>query len=380
VSRRLLISLAVLSLAVACKKKSEGGDDDEKKTPVKVTCQAVTSGKMDESVSLRGVIASPPDRDDQVAPAVSGRIATVDVHEGDRVVKGQLLATVDDPSLAGAMAEAQAAVETAQAQLAQANAAAARAKRLVDEGISAGKDLEDATAKAAAAAADLRAATAKREVASKQKARADMVAPIPGTIIHVFRKAGELVDGTPTTPIVEIADPTTLELAADAPAADLVRLTQGAAAEIHLDALPEQTIPGIVFLVAPAVDPTTAQGLVRVRVDAPPDLAAHLRIGLAGNATIKLAQRDAKALVPATALRRGPTGKDELVVCEGTGEDIKAAIHTVRIGRRTAQTAEIVEGVEPGDRVVTDHVLGLTDDTPLIPADAAGGDEKRAEK
>jgi RND family efflux transporter MFP subunit len=201
-------------------------------------------------------------------------------------------------------------------------------------------------------------------------ARAELRAPRGGTVLRIFRRAGEAVDGTPATPVLEIADVSTLEVRADATAADLVRLAPGATATIAFDALPDVTATGTVVIVAPAVDAATALGQVRIAVAPAKD--AKLVVGLTATATVTLESHDA-VVVPRTALRRGLGGADEVVVCEGS--PAKAAVTEVEVGARSDDVAEIVSGLEAGARVVVDHALGIEDEQPLN----EGGVDEEAE-
>ena len=49
-------------------------------------------------------------------------------------------------------------------------------------------------------------------MARRQLERTTVRSPLSGVVLHVFRKSGELVDGTPATPILEVGDPSALEL------------------------------------------------------------------------------------------------------------------------------------------------------------------------
>jgi membrane fusion protein, heavy metal efflux system len=355
--------LPFLLLLLACHRGAAATDDDEREAPaapVKVTCASPAPLQLSDSITVRGVVSAPPDRQATVAPAVAGRLAQVLVRDGQKVQKGDVLAIVDDPALEAAMGEAEAQVATAQSAADVAAKAAARARRLVDEGIAARRDIEEADAKAAAAAGDLRAARARRELAATQRERARVRSPIAGTVVRLLKHAGELVDGTPATPLAEVADPAELELRGDAAAADLVRLAEGQPAEVRLDALPDTPFPAKVLFVAPAIDPAGAVGWVRFSL-APGD-AVHPRLGLAGQARVALTVRTALT-VPATALRRGAGGETEVVVCAGD----KAKVAPVKVGATQGDKAEIVSGITAADRVVVDHALNLQDGAAITP-------------
>ena len=87
----LVKRVALLFLvAGACSRSSAGGDeaDEEERPPVAVTCVAAKQGAMADVAVMRGVVASPPEKDAIVASMTAGRITAVNVREGDVVKKG----------------------------------------------------------------------------------------------------------------------------------------------------------------------------------------------------------------------------------------------------------------------------------------------------
>ncbi|HTJ47548.1 MAG TPA: efflux RND transporter periplasmic adaptor subunit [Kofleriaceae bacterium] len=355
----------ILIVFAACKKSASESEGEDEVKPVSVVCEPAQAGAVADRVTLRGIVGAPPDKDAIVAAAVAGRLLEVKVKEGDRVKAGDPIATVDDPALAPAVKEADAAVAAARAAQINADAALARAKRLLDQGIAPRRDVEDAEARAAGAASEVAAADARRDVAARQLARAKLTAPIAGVVVHVMKRAGELVDGTPATPVAEIADPTSLEIKADAPAADLVRIKDGAKVTLELDALPGTTLDGTVLLVSPAVDPATSLGTVRVAIDPSSAKDVSLKLGLAGKITIPVAARANAITVPATAVRRSTDGGEEVVVCEKADKGFEAKVTPVETGAHMGDRIEIREGLEAGQPIAVRHVVGLADGTPL---------------
>jgi RND family efflux transporter MFP subunit len=309
-----------------------------------------------------------------VSSPIAGRVAQVLVEEGDHVEAGAVLAVIEDPQLPAGTAEARAAVAAAQATKAAADLELARQERLVASGIGARRELDDARAKAAAAAAELDGASARSGLATRQLARRELRAPRAGTVLHVWRRVGEGVDGTTATPVAEVADLTILELHAQAPLAALAPLREGMLATVDATGL-ATPLYGTVIRVAPAVDPATMLGTVRLRVTALGPLATagplsnSLKIGGAAGARIVIARRPG-IQIPADALRRSLVGTDEVVVC---GDDAKAHVHEVAIGQRSERGVELTEGLKAGERYVADHVLGLEDGQALEIAGATPG-------
>ncbi|HTR54744.1 MAG TPA: efflux RND transporter periplasmic adaptor subunit [Kofleriaceae bacterium] len=343
------VALAVALAFAACKHEGPG-DDDDTPAAATVTCRAVIAADIDDTIEVSGVVAPPPKVDAIVSSPIAGRVGAVEVEPGDRVAAGALLAVIEDPALPAGSVEAKAAVAAAEAAKTAADQELARADRLVTAGIGARKDLDDARAKAAAAAAELEAANARAGLASSRMARRELRAPRAGTVLHVWRKVGESVDGTTATPVAEIADLSVLELHAQAPPGALAKLVEGMPASAHVLGV-DAPVAASVIRVEPAVDPTTLLGTVRLRLD-----GGAPRVGTAATARIVVAKRPG-LIVPGSALRRSLVGGDEVIVCEGN----KASVRAVTVGDRGERGVEIKDGLKPGEQVVVDHVLGLED-------------------
>jgi RND family efflux transporter MFP subunit len=358
--------MIVVALAACSRASGGGGEDDDKPQPAQVTCRAVEEAQIDDTVALAGVIAPPPKLDSIVSSPIAGRVSAVAIEEGDRVAAGALLAVIEDPALPAGSLEARAAVASAKAAKDAADREVARQEKLVASGIGAKKDLEDARARALAAAAELDAANARAGLASTRMARRELRAPRDGVVLHLWKKVGESVDGTTATPIAEVADVSTLEIHAQATPAALAPLRDGMTGSARVLGV-DAPVPVVVARVAPAVDPTTLLGLVRLRVDGGAK-EQKLLVGTAASAQIVVAKR-AGLRVQASALRRSLVGEDEVVACEGG----KAKVHVVGVGARGEGTVEIKSGLEKGARVVIDHVLGLEDDQQIVETAAGSG-------
>lgn len=344
-----------LVLFAACSKVGDPPDDD-KAAPATVTCAPVVSAAVDEVVEVSGVIAPPPKLDAVISSPVAGRVASVAVEEGDHVAAGALLAVIEDPSLPAGSIEAHAGVASARAAKEAATQELARQQRLVDSGIGARRDLEDARAKAAAATAELEAAGAREGLASQRLARRELRAPFAGVVLHVTRRAGESVDGSTATPVAEVADTSALEVRGQVNAQTLVKLHDGMPATVQTIA--GEPIAAKLERVSPAVDPATLLGTVRIALG-----SGSAPVGSAATAKIVVARHQG-VIVPASALRRSAIGTDQVVACVAGSAEVR----DVKLGTRTDRTVEVSAGLGPDDKIVTDHVLGIETGTPLVTA------------
>src|SRR5262245_35468269 len=313
---RWRVARAMLLLgAVACRREASDAGDEDKPAAAAVTCAPAAAATIEDTIEVTGVIAPPPKLDAIVSSPIAGRVSQVAVEEGDRVAAGALLAVIEDPALPAGSIEARAGVAVAQSAKAAAELEQGRQQRLVDSGIGARKDLDDARAKAAAAAAELDAANARAALASNQLARRELRAPRGGVVLRLWKKVGESVDGTTATPVAEVADLSILELHAQVPTGAMARLRDQLPATVRVIGL-SGALPATVVRVAPAVDPTTLLGGVRLAVDPKAEGVAGVKVGSAATGRIVVATRPGLR-VPETALRRSMVGADELVVCDG---------------------------------------------------------------
>lgn len=351
------ILFVVIAWLTACDRSSTPAATEQAK-PVSVPCTPVQQGNVNDIVEVTGVIAPPPRLDAIVSSPIAGRISRVYVEEGDTVTEGALLATVEDPSLPAGKATAGADVARARANKVAADQDLARQQRLVTSGIGAQRDLDEARARASAAAAELDAAGARAGLAAKNYARRDVRAPHVGVVLQLWKRVGETVDGTATTPLARIADVSTLEMHAQLAAASLASIQEGMPATVRLVGT-RTDITGKVVRVARALDPATLLGAVRIVLAG----TQSAPVGSAATGTI-VTGNHAGLLVPTSALRRSTVGSDELVVCDGT----VARVRTATVGERIGDLVEITKGVRPGERVVTEHVLALEEGQALAPA------------
>ncbi len=353
--RRAWACVAALGVLVVACKKSEQRDE---LTAVPVHCVAPERRDVDETVKLRGRVAPPPGGDVAVASQVEGRVESVPVREGQTVAVGDVVALIDGAPSRDALRQADAALAQARANDANAAATLARVQALVSRGIAAKQELDDAQAHADAAHAEVSSAAAAASQARRTLGRVQVRTGVAGVVTRVWRGAGALVDGTASTPIVEVASSAAIEFVADATVRQLDRVAPGLMASVSL--VSGEKLKGTVVTRASALDPTTGLGTVRVGLaSAPPTIP----VGTFGTVVVTLATRKGVPTLPVAALRGAVADGAEVAVCAGG----KAQIRTVQVGWRDAERFEVT-GVKDGELVAIDHVLGLTDGTPLAEA------------
>lgn len=346
--------VAILAVIAACSRPTPVHEA----TKVHVTCIRATEEVWTDRVDLRGLVTATPDKHALVSAQVAGRITKLLVQEGDPLAAGAAIAELERQPLDDVLVQSDSQVAQADIEVKNTELARERAQHLFDTGIGSRQQLDDATARNQTAKASATAARASATIARRSVTRTSVASPIGGVVLRILRRTGEVVDGTPATPVAEIADPDALELTASSNAADIVHLNRGQHADVHFAILGDAGVDGEVHAVAPAVDPITGLGVVRVRLI---PKATRLPIGVFGEATVAIGTRPNVVVLPAAALRTGANGKPEAVACIGG----KAETRALRIGQRLGNRAEIVDGVTAGELVVADAALGLESGTPI---------------
>jgi RND family efflux transporter MFP subunit len=349
----VLVAAALLATASGCGKSDSG---NEATLVPEVTVTTVRKGSIVQNLTVSGNLTALPNRDAKIAALVPGRIQRVLVTEGDSVHPGQLVAQVDPVSLRDQLVQADAAVSQARANVENARIAAERNEGLLQRGIAARKEVEDAKTQLSVTQAQLKQAEAARSAARTQVNRSELRAPFAGTVVHRFLGVGEQVDGSSGQPVVEIADIRTLELLGTVPASRLSEVQKGARFSFQTSAVSGESFAAQVIDVLPAVDPATDNGTVRVRIDN----AKHLlKLGMFLTIDLVLKQTSTSLVVPKQAVYPDEAGEPH--VYKVTGDE--AEFIPVQLGIQTKDQAQIVSGVEDGNVIILSGGYGLPEKT-----------------
>lgn len=338
-----------------------------------------------------------------VSANITGKLHRIGLHAGDTVVEGDTVVAVIGPaapvlldSRARAVAEAtaaaaQAATDLARAQLDQAQTAlelamaeesrtvalfqkGAVSQRVNDAAVSARK-----TAQTAVASATANLAVRERELQSAlavlhpdqsedNACCIEVLAPASGRVLRVLTESEQVVQ--PGTPLLEIGDPARLEVTVDLLSRDTIRIREGADAEIVGWGGP--AIPAQVARIEPlATTRVSALGIeeqrVQVILSLRGDPSAWQGLGHGFRVTARIAVWQGKGVlsVPVGALLRD--GADWAVYALRDG---KAWLTRITLGERTEDHAQVLSGLQPGDRVILHPADAIADGVAITPRPA----------
>ncbi len=263
-----------------------------------------------------------------LAARIATSVVALPYREGDRVAAGAVAVRLDETALRAAVAAAEAALFSADADL-------RRTESLESRGAATPREKEDAVARAAAARAAL-------EGARDGLAYAALRAPFSGRVARKPVSVGDVVSSG--EPLLEIEGDDGYEIVAGVEGQLTPALAPGSAATVHVDGLPGPLEARITAL-SPAADPTTHR--FEVRADLP--RTAGLRSGLFARLALQSPVESPRLTVPSrTIFRRG--GLTGVFVVVGD----EARLRWIAIGATAAERTEVRAGLEAGERVAVD--------------------------
>ena len=210
-------------------------------------------------VTAAGTVAAAPGADWTITAPEAARIVEMPKAEGDPVKTGYFLVRFEIPSLTTDLATRRAEGQQAQARVDNAQASMTRLTTLVQDGVAAQKELEDARRELAEATAALEQSRSALQSASMLESRTIVRARFPGIVAKRAHNPGDMVEASATDVILRVVDPTKLQVLAAVAIADVQRVAVGKPVRI-LVAGADESEPGKVLTRPAAVD---AGGLSR---------------------------------------------------------------------------------------------------------------------
>ncbi|MGH8677314.1 MAG: efflux RND transporter periplasmic adaptor subunit [Burkholderiales bacterium] len=350
-------------------------------TPVAVILASAERGTVEATVANTRAGTITACRRAKLAPRSGGQIAKLNVKEGDRVRKGQILLQLwnDDRSAQLHVAEDQ--LESARSRRAQACLAADLAERdakrsgqLKEKGFISDEQLDRAVADAQGRRAACNASSADVRQAQSQVAavRADLTrtylrAPFDGVVAQITGEIGEFTTpsppGIPTPPAVDLIDDSCLYVTAPIDEVDAPSISIGQRGRISVDAFPARKFAGHVRRIAPYVLDREKQARtvdVEVEFDDPSEFKILL-VGYSADVEIVLVARENVLRVPTAALLEN----NRLYVLRQNDNTIE--VRSTTPGISNWEFTEVQSGLSEGERfVLSVERKGLADGVKVV--------------
>lgn len=319
----ILLSAATLA---SCGNKADGGSTAPE--AVKVETATVVTATDDARGSYSGTVEE--ENGTLLSFAVAGTIDRMLVSEGDRVSKGQLIATLDPEQLRSNHAAAKAA-------LAQAEDAYRRMEELHGKG-----SLPEI--KWVEAQSTLDRARAAEQVARKQLSDCRLYAPFAGVISRKVAERGQNVAaGTTVAKLVAVGR---LKVKISVPESEIAQIALGQKASVTVDALGGEAIRGTVSEKGIEADPLSRSYDVKISV---PNDGRRLMPGMVAEVALEGLRHEAACVIPAHVVQLDEHNNEFVWLAV----DGKATKRVVTCGGFTPDGVVVTGGLASGDRIIT---------------------------
>ncbi len=406
----LILSAVVVGLIVlliVLKKSGTFGDNTE---AIEVEFAKINETTIVETVSATGKIQ--PEIQVKISSEVSGEITALAVKEGQVVRKGDLLVKINPDLYTSGLNRSQSNLSSSKSGLSQADASFReaktsydRSKTLFDKGIISRSDFDKAIAAFEVAKAvketayyNVQSANATVSEARDNLGRTTIYAPADGTISGLTVELGERVVGTQQmtgTPIMTVANLDNMEVEVNVNENDIVKISIGDATKVQVDAYLKKEFKGIVTSISNSATATlTADQVtnfkVKVRIlkesyaeltEGKPASYSPFRPGMTATVDI-ITKTKAKVVgvpISSVVVKSDTTAvkitdikdeeeeklkpkSDKKFECVFVKVGDKAKIRIIKTGIQDDTNIEVLEGLKPGETVITGPYTTVTKD------------------
>ncbi len=337
----IIIFLAVAALNIwRVKNRKPIETIKQRKIPVQI--YIVKNKNLNNFIESTGNIL--PLRRVKIYPRIPGKIIeTIMVQRGDKVEKGQIIATLENSQIKAQLDRARAQIELATANRDVLKKDYSRIKDLFKHKAASHQKLDHIKAELKAAKARVKEAEAALKVLKVIYEEHNIHATISGIVSNRYLDPGSF--SNPGVPILEIDDENIIKLITSVPESIFPHIKKGMQIEFTTDAYPKTIFSGKIFRIYPVLNPQTRSANIEIRI---PNKKLMLRSGMFAHVRIDLGVKRALA-VPL----------DGLIKMSGTGNyyaftisNGKAHIRNIKTGIIQNNLVEIISGLKLGDKMV----------------------------
>jgi membrane fusion protein, heavy metal efflux system len=299
----------------------------------------------------------------QVFSQYPGKIIKAFYNIGDDVKRGDILFTIDSPDLLQAESTLLASAGVLELQ----KKTLARVTNLSKQGGMAQREVDQATSDQQTAEGAFKAAKDSVRIFGKSDTEIDQIvinrkvestlvvpSPIAGRIVTRNAAPGFLTQPGSSPPPFQIADVSTMWMIANVVETDAPAYKLGQEVEVRVPAYPDKVFKGHVTNLSPMIDPNSRRQVVRSEIEDPEHL---LRSGMYASFVIRVGHPVTSPAIPADGVVREGDGTNSVWSTTDRRHFVK---RTVNIGIRQDDWVQILDGIQPGEVVVNEGAVFLS--------------------
>ncbi len=361
VKSKALFSIMAIALflwpAVACNRSAEAGGEAAGKQALPVKVQVAELQRVGEFTDYLATLKS---RSAAVLkPQVEGQVTRIFAHAGERVPAGAPLLQIDPLKQEAAVNNQEATVKSKQAAHELNRVELERRKKLFASGVISRAELDQAQTAYEASKSDVEALQASVHEQQVQLKYYTVRAPMAGVVGDIPVRVGDRVTNQSVLTTVDTAGE--LEAYISVPADRAGKARQGKPVEILAEG-GEAAVRTSISFVSPRVDSESQTLLLKAPV---PNRDHRLRNDQVVRARVFWGERQAP-LIPMSAVTR-LGGQFFAFVVEGQGKQAIARQKVIQVGEIVDNKYIVLDGIKPGERIITSGIQVLADGTPVAP-------------
>src|SRR5690554_2096215 len=343
--KKIITSIAFLltiGLTISCSKKEE--KQISELPAISVTINETAGSNSGKYVTASGKIEA--ENSANISTRMMGYVTSVKVKTGQKVSKGQLLATISSTDLQAKKAQAEAGVNQATAMYNSAKRDYDRFVILFSQKSASQKEMDDMTTHFEMAKAGLETAKQMKNEVMAQFSYTNITAPFSGTVTGTFVKEGDMAN--PGMPIVSVEGTSKLQAVVMVSESEISNIKNGMTTDVNIKSL-DKTIKGKVVEVSTSARNTGGQYIVKIDLDKTENVLS----GMFVNAVFPIEKSVEKTttnlvLIPQEAIITQGQLKGIYVV----NDNNTAILRWLRLGKTYGNNIEVLSGLSSGEKYI----------------------------
>ena len=334
-------------LLTGCKK--QGSATAAKMPPPQVV---VAEGRIERVVETLSRVANIQANEIvDIKSETDGVVQEILFEEGQKVEKGKLLVRLDETKLAASLAQAEANFKLSEANF-------ERSKQLFADKLISQQEFDQS-------AAVFQANQANLDLTRRELRDTRIVAPFEGVVSSRQVSPGQII--TKNTIITWLIDYDPVKVEFHVPEKFLGQVKEKQLIEITVQAFGDEKFHGEVFFVSPYVDPTNRTAQIKAQI---PNPNLRLKPGMFASLDLTLVVRERSTVIPEAAVTQILTNSQALVIAVDSAGI--AQMRKIKTGVRLINSIEVLEGLQPGEKVIIEGLQKVVPGAPVRIAPITG--------
>lgn len=351
VRKKIVIGIAVvigiiISLGAGCSGKAEkttGKFSPAREKPIAVKTAVVAQGNINPTLEITGLVAG--EKEIELTAKTQGTITSLTVRTGEHVSTGQVVAVLENENQQLTVAKAKEQVTAARLNLEKAQIAFNRANELYKQEAVSQAEYENALYMLQSAQVAYNVALSDSQLAEKLLNDTVVVAPFSGSVIECSVEKGQTV--FPGKEIMTIVDDSNLKIKANLDADQLKLVWKGQRGVFTTSVFAGKEFDCTVTSIATKANPANLTYTVELHLSG--DARRCLKPGMFGHVKLRTAEIKRTVIPREAIITLDESGNAELFVVKNG----KALSKKIKTGESDVKNIAVVEGLKPGDKVVT---------------------------